>query len=871
MTANVQHNLRLISRASPLGVADVCGAWRTAALGHLRTALSCLGAAAVLCACGGGSGGATEPPVDNKPNLAARQFLPLQVGHRWVYRDSENSQPVVVRLTGTRTLAGATGFVRQSTDETDSETVYVEDAQGIREYPATNAEPLAFALGPVQVLRYPLRQGDSFVAADKDMGAVVDFDGDGVRDASSVRADTQVLGLETVDAPAGKLEGCLHLQTTAVLQVRLSRRNDELTKITAVTDDWFAPDIGLVRSETTTKSETGTTTSSRLLSGYGVGALRSEKVAPTAAAAALVGNPVLGLSTVLNITFSETMDPTTLATALQVKDANGRVVPGTIDLAPAGLKFTPKAAWADGSYSAQLSTAAQDLVGNALTAGQDWPFRIDALPPTLLQTQPLEGAVDVALAGSMVLRFNEPVDPTTVNERTVVAFYDGGVMTMLNYQVSGTVVTLTPKTALARGKRYSIVVQGVADLLGNAAQGPQVSFKTDPGRFGAFQLLPPAPGDDAAFGPVALGDVNGDGRVDAVRTSVRYDRGAPQATLLVHLQGADGRLAPPVAIALRAGCAAASIHVADVSGDGRSDVVVTEPSCGVEVFRQTAAGGLERDVGIDDPSCWISKLVDFNGDGRLDLVTFGSYEALVRVWTRSASAWVVQDSVSMGSDFRNFSMAVGDLNGDGRPDIAVTANSLPGFALVGVVMQGRTGRLESPQWLKGSNFENAFNLAIGDINDDGRADLVLGLSGGLATFKQGAAGDLGPLESISSDFFPSALTIADLNGDGKRDILSIEEGALSVRLQQPGGTFAPRARYPIDRFIGSPLPSDFVSSADLNGDGRPDVLIGDLLFLQRPVAVQAEALRPTAPVWRKGWAAQWLWHLQAAGVDMQRR
>lgn len=803
----------------------------------------------VLVACGGGAGGGGNAAGSGsaKVDLSASQYFPTQVGNRWIYQSSRSVDPVIVRLTGQRSVSGLTGVAMLSSDPIAGESVLVEDAQGVREFPGNGADPLTLALGPVQLLRYPLLVGDSFVAADKALGAVVDFDGDGVRDSVTVRADTQVLGLEVLDTALGKLTDCLHLRTTALLKVQTSGSKQTVT-LSSVSDDWLAPGIGKVRSDVSTSGGGVNSTSSQLITGYGVAGRRSETLAPTASAPVLASAAVLGPTTMLEIAFSEAMDGSTLAGALKVLDASGKPVAGTVSVGASSVQFRPSAGWASGSYSAQISTAAQDLVGNPLAAAQTWPFTIDATPPTLLQSTPLQGSIDVPLASNIVVTFSEAVAPASVGASTITLLYDGAVLSTLDYAVNGASVTLTPKSALARGKTYSLHISGVTDLVGNPMSGATVSFTSDPGRFGTPVALAPATAVPAGASPalgdvVAVGDLDGDGRADVVATSVQWQGSYWRNTLLVYYQQADGRLSTPLQIDHIDNCPTTSMQIGDIDGSGHNALIVT--SCGIDVVVRAADGTLSRRKLIDSPGATRLQLADMNGDGRLDLVTYDYIDNLVRVWLNRPDGWSRVDAPTLPSFPQINSLAVGDLNGDGRPDIAISGAALPGFNAAALLYQKADGSFSAPSYLHVDGNEYASGVNIADLNGDGRADLVLALpSSGIAVHSQAADGSLGPLTRLSKDLFPSVVTLADINGDSRPDILAWHPASgLAVMLQQTDRSFSAAAQYPQPN---NSAPSLMVV-ADLNGDGRPDLLLNGQLWLQRPVLPMAQLSRPARP------------------------
>lgn len=794
-----------------------------------------------LSACGGGGGGGSEPAAQAGDGTAGRYF-PASVGDRWLYVDSDASVPVTVKVVGSETVDGHVGGIVHASDD-PNDIIVVEDAQGVRQVPTAGADQVTAAIGPLQVLRYPLKLGDTFTNVDKSLGALFDFDGDGVNDLASIRGTVKVVEYATVVTSAGTFTDCLHTLTTQSLTIQLSGQRRAVTVVQAV-DDWLAPDIGLVRSRLVLSGDGMSFSSSREISAYGVGRLRSDNVAPTATAPALTASTALGPSTQVDIRFDEDMDEQSLSSALAVVDGTGHAVAGTVSTEPRAIHFTPTVPWLTGGYTARLAATATDIVGNPAAASQ-WAFTVDATAPIVVATSPLQGTIDVALASSIVLDFSEPVLPSSVNDGSVRVDYDGAQLLQVDYAVQGTRVTLTPRTGLVRGKSYRVFVDSVTDLAGNAVVPTALSFTTDPGRFGApVSLAIPAPGL-AVGGAVALGDVNGDGRVDVVATAWPVERsaGVPLAQVAVYLQQSDGSLAPPELLTLRADVSGVTgLQIADVDGDGRNDLVIAEGDQGVEIFRQTPQGRLSFDGVVPTGTSSILRLADMNADGRPDIVSFGANA--VSVWLNLPGGWAVSDSITVTTYQAARGLAIGDLNGDGRLDVAFASEMLPGIAAAGVLMQGTDGRLTGPQWIYDDYHSEAFELTVGDLNGDGRDDILLEQAIGLRLVAQRADGTLAPPVAFDDTFFPGSPVLADLNGDGRADVVAVDgAGTMRVWLRQGDGGWAAPASYP-GPFLGVARDASSLAVGDINGDGRVDLVSGNDLFMQRSVPVTSQSIAP---------------------------
>jgi FG-GAP-like repeat/FG-GAP repeat len=168
------------------------------------------------------------------------------------------------------------------------------------------------------------------------------------------------------------------------------------------------------------------------------------------------------------------------------------------------------------------------------------------------------------------------------------------------------------------------------------------------------------------------------------------------------------------------------------------------------------------------------------------------------------------------------SLAVGDLNGDGKADLVVANNRN-----VTVLFNTGSGNLGTPVSFSVGNYPTS--IAIGDLNGDGKADLAVANSGDSSA---GLMGDVGILLNMGSGTFvaynypagtsPVALAIGDLNGDGKPDLAVASGAAVSVLLNNGSGGFAAAASY------GTGTRPYSVAIGDLNGDGKPDLAVTNL-------------------------------------------
>ncbi|HEY6868014.1 MAG TPA: VCBS repeat-containing protein, partial [Candidatus Eisenbacteria bacterium] len=135
-----------------------------------------------------------------------------------------------------------------------------------------------------------------------------------------------------------------------------------------------------------------------------------------------------------------------------------------------------------------------------------------------------------------------------------------------------------------------------------------------------------------------------------------------------------------------------------------------------------------------------------------------------------------------------FSVAAGDLNGDGKPDLAV-ANS--GAGTVSILLGNGDGTFR-PRSDYGTG-DQPYAVAIGDLNGDGKPDLAVAnyASGTVSVLLGNGDGTFGARTDYGTGDGASFVAIHDLNGDGKADLVTVDSGTsgISVLLGKGDGTF----------------------------------------------------------------------------------
>ena len=233
------------------------------------------------------------------------------------------------------------------------------------------------------------------------------------------------------------------------------------------------------------------------------------------------------------------------------------------------------------------------------------------------------------------------------------------------------------------------------------------------------------------------------------------------------------------------------------------------------------AGGFSNraDFGVDSYPRSVA-VGDFNGDGKPDLVTASNILGTVTVLLGDGTGgFGNRAAFGVGSAQ---SVAIGDFNGDGKADL-VTA----GYNTVGVLLGTGTGSFGA-----NTNFavgSNTYSVAVGDFNGDGKLDVVAANYGAntVSVLLGTGTGSFGTKTDFAVGSLPYSVAVGDVNGDGKLDVVAANpgveggypgSGTVSVLLGKGTGSFGAKTDFSVG------VDPESVAVADLNGDGKPDLV-----------------------------------------------
>ncbi len=277
------------------------------------------------------------------------------------------------------------------------------------------------------------------------------------------------------------------------------------------------------------------------------------------------------------------------------------------------------------------------------------------------------------------------------------------------------------------------------------------------------------------------------------------------------------------------GATSANVSLGDVNGDGHLDAVLVKGRhwpLPERVLIGDGKGGFApaRDLGPASDRSYSGVLVDLDGDGDLDLVVSNDLPDPKLVYLNDGTGHFRVGSTFGRSEWSTRNVSVADLNGDRLPDIVV-ANRGPERLSGNYICLNRGGGRFDDDCVAFSK-ESATTITPADMNGDGRIDLVVphrdGGQSHVYIRERGAE-----LRFRQVAFGPATAAIrvaatADFDGDRHADIVAIDErqGATVYYGRSPEG-------YATGQHVagGSPTPYA-LAVADLDLDGRTDIVVG---------------------------------------------
>jgi len=286
----------------------------------------------------------------------------------------------------------------------------------------------------------------------------------------------------------------------------------------------------------------------------------------------------------------------------------------------------------------------------------------------------------------------------------------------------------------------------------------------------------------------------------------------------------------------------------DLNGDGKTDVLAlqVDPNYYLTSLLSDGTGKLSAPIRTQLPNTLYASNIytgDFRHVGKQDALLASSYNGSLTYLSGNGDG---SFGTPVSLPAAGATIAVGDLNNDGKLDFAAIGKTLDIFLGNG---DGTFNHLAASLSMPSLQTTEPAQLFIGDFNHDGKMDLLAGYEGNAGSVASGddlylfAGNGDGTFQSptlLFSHFGPAA--VADLNHDGYLDLIQARDpanniglsqvnssaesipAAVTVYLGQPNGTYKPTT-YPLPGTLDDFLYSSPVTIGDINGDGIPDIAI----------------------------------------------
>ena len=303
---------------------------------------------------------------------------------------------------------------------------------------------------------------------------------------------------------------------------------------------------------------------------------------------------------------------------------------------------------------------------------------------------------------------------------------------------------------------------------------------------------------------LAMGDLNGDGLPELVTAD-----NLGGVSVLAATGDEDGfvlKATLPVDYSV-------DVALGHLDDDATLDIVAATQGT-IAIFLGDGNGTFKEPITYDAPNTRAIAVGDVTGDGLADVVTANYTDNAASVYVGNGDG-SVQAPKRVATGTTAFEVAILDLSGDGKSPAFVIANFDDATISLFRYESGDFTRIDYPVGLWPND------IAIGDLDLDGKPDVavVCFLSHSVMVLMNDGAGGLRPPVADATDEYPASVGIADLNGDAKPDLVTYNDylsETLSVLLGTGFGTFQPRVDYDVGTTAIGIAMADFDQDATID-------------------------------------------------------
>ncbi len=335
---------------------------------------------------------------------------------------------------------------------------------------------------------------------------------------------------------------------------------------------------------------------------------------------------------------------------------------------------------------------------------------------------------------------------------------------------------------------------------------------------------------------IAIGDIDGDGKPDIVIVNNKTN-----SISVLRNTGSAGNVSFAKKVDFVVGSIPESVAISDLDGDGKLDLAVTNSN------ERTVS--ILRNIGKSDSINFATKLdfttgsypssiaiADLDGDGRPDLAITNIGSNDVSILRNTSRGEIISFDVNFGclTGKKPTSVAIGDLDGDGKLDLAVANAEFSGSVSV-LRNKSSIGTFNfdvKVDFVAGSGSQS---IVIGDLDGDNKPDLAIAnnYSNNVSVLRNMCSiGTINYANKLDfpTNIYPWSIAIGDINGDKKLDLATAHIGANSSinTVSVLGNTSnIGNVNFATMLFLGTGSDPRSIAIGDLNGDGKPDLAVAN--------------------------------------------
>ncbi len=332
---------------------------------------------------------------------------------------------------------------------------------------------------------------------------------------------------------------------------------------------------------------------------------------------------------------------------------------------------------------------------------------------------------------------------------------------------------------------------------------------------------------------VALTDIDSDGKPDVITTNASSNT---ISVLINQTTGAANYFAAPADFPT--GISPANIATGDVDGDGKQDLaVVNSGSNTISVFRnRSTAGIVSFATRVDFPtgSCPSGIAIqDLDEDGKPEIAITNYASNTISV-LRNINSGTDTVSFAAKTDYATGNgpsgIAISDMNGDGKPDLAITNTLSNTFSIF--KNTGSGGTISFTPKVDFQIFASPADLAISDMDSDGRMDVAMVIPSHpqILVYRNSSTGSNISFVyglNLITEMNPSSIAIANINGDDKPDIVVANDNAAGSVSVYDNTSRTGSIWFSTKTEFATGNSSRKLALGDVNEDGRPDIIAGN--------------------------------------------